>query len=489
MVNLVNLYRLVELKDDVEISEKYVRYLVNMDNENKYRHNEIVYINQLLNYLDLSIEDADSFFYSYNIPQLNKEMDLIKICNDLCINIEIKSGNVTKEKIARQLVQNNHYLKMLNREVICVTYIADSNEIYLLNKNELIDIISKGDLIQILKDRKGEYVNLDEVFSPKNILVSPLNDTDKFINGNYLLTEYQEMIKNSILLIDRKTTSFVGITGNAGTGKTLLTYDIAKHMSKYSKVLIIHGGNLCDGHKYLDKKLSNIDIYSAKYFRYKKIIGYDLIVLDEAHRIYTTLINKVIEYIEESNCMCLFCYDEKQTLSKSEIRRDSVKIIKEKVGDKLYKLTNKIRTNKEINNFIYCLQDLNRYKEDYVFNNVKLIYIGNKIKANEYAKYICEVDGYIYITFTSSFYDSNIDYQYSDINTHSVIGQEFEKVCMLLDDNFMYIDGRLTAKTHPNPDYLFEKLLYQGLTRTRSKLLLIVTTKNLLENIFKLLKH
>ena len=121
MVNLVNLYRLVELKDDVEISEKYVRYLVNMDNENKYRHNEIVYINQLLNYLDLSIEDADSFFYSYNIPQLNKEMDLIKICNDLCINIEIKSGNVTKEKIARQLVQNNHYLKMLNREVICVT--------------------------------------------------------------------------------------------------------------------------------------------------------------------------------------------------------------------------------------------------------------------------------------------------------------------------------------------------------------------------------
>ena len=53
---------------------------------------------------------------------------------------------------------------------------------------------------------------------------------------------------------------------------------------------------------------------------------------------------------------------------------------------------------------------------------------------------------------------------------------------MLLDDNFMYIDGRLTAKTHPNPDYLFEKLLYQGLTRTRSKLLLIVTTKNLLEN-------
>ena len=56
-----------------------------------------------------------------------------------------------------------------------------------------------------------------------------------------------------------------------------------------------------------------------------------------------------------------------------------------------------------------------------------------------------------------------------------MIGQEFDKVVMVLDKKFFYGDnGHLYNSAHPNPNYLFGKLLFQGLTRTREKLALVV---------------
>ena len=46
---------------------------------------------------------------------------------------------------------------------------------------------------------------------------------------------------------------------------------------------------------------------------------------------------------------------------------------------------------------------------------------------------------------------------------------------MIMDDTFYYDNNqRLRAKEHPNPNYLYTKLLLQGLTRVREKLALIV---------------
>lgn len=60
-------------------------------------------------------------------------------------------------------------------------------------------------------------------------------------------------------------------------------------------------------------------------------------------------------------------------------------------------------------------------------------------------------------------------------NSHKVIGQEYDNVIVLLDNNFRYSDdGILQAREHPNPDYLFEKLFYQNITRAREKLCIIV---------------
>ena len=73
--------------------------------------------------------------------------------------------------------------------------------------------------------------NIDKLFNPSNYLISPFNSTKKFMEEEYFLTEHQEEIRTNIMkAVDRPTTEFIALTGAAGTGKTLLTYDIAKEL-------------------------------------------------------------------------------------------------------------------------------------------------------------------------------------------------------------------------------------------------------------------
>ena len=60
------------------------------------------------------------------------------------------------------------------------------------------------------------------------------------------------------------------------------------------------------------------------------------------------------------------------------------------------------------------------------------------------------------------------------INSHQVIGQEFDNVVVVITDDFYYYNDVLIAKKHPNPDYLYVKLFYQSATRAKNKLAIIV---------------
>lgn len=78
----------------------------------------------------------------------------------------------------------------------------------------------------------------------------------------------------------------------------------------------------------------------------------------------------------------------------------------------------------------------------------------------------------MYINYTDSAYRfANFDQfdKYCDgNNTHTIIGEEFDRVVMLMDATFYYDEkGILQAIGHPKP-------LYQGLSRTREALTVIV---------------
>ena len=147
-------------------------------------------------------------------------------------------------------------------------------------------------------------------------------------------------------------------------------------------------------------------------------------------------------------------------------------------GIKKYRLTNKIRTNKELASFIERLRDLHSHNIVDDYSSVSIIYANDSAEASILLNNFTQ-NGYAFINYTSSNYHWTSFDCYNSLcngrNTHNVIGQEFENVVMLLDRTFAYDqNGKLRAYEHPNPNYLYRQLLFQGVSRVREKLAIIV---------------
>lgn len=203
----VSLIQLTNLKGNKELSKVFVRYIAGLPPESKYRHQEIKDIALLLRNLELSDDQCSGFIYSYTIPQFNQEFDLLKISVNNVINIELKSGMKSKEEIEKQLKRHEHFLKLLPGAKFLFTYVSSENKLYKLVDGNLYDC-PFGELQSFIASSEPLPIDLDEIFAPKNVLVSPLNDTEKFINGNYLLTDNQENIKKDILNQIRDSSSY-----------------------------------------------------------------------------------------------------------------------------------------------------------------------------------------------------------------------------------------------------------------------------------------
>lgn len=482
----VSLLQLSNLVEEPELSEIFIRYSAGLPSTRQYNHYEINDIAELLNCLTLNVNNCDGFIFGYVVPQLNKEFDLLKITDKCVLNIELKSQPKDKKSIAKQLIQNQHYLKLLNREIHCFTFVSSNKTLYKLEDTKISEA-SFQELKDLCTTNNCDEVDLDKIFAPKNILVSPLNDTERFLEKDYLLTENQENIKKRIIskVNNLDSACFIGLTGKPGTGKTLLLYDIAFELAKNKKVLMIHSGILCEGHTKLEEGIKNLKISSAKSLRQKEINNVDYVLVDEAQRLYEGALDKIERWVVKAKTICIFSYDPDQRVSHSENDRKTVERINDLCGEHKEKLTEKIRTNEELALFINTLMDLNKNKSKTKFSHVKVFYQPSKDIVMETVNSLVK-DGYHYISITPSFYDASLDYQKSDDNTHTVIGQEFDKVCMIMDSNFYYENGILKAKLHPNPDYIFTKLLYQGLTRARSDIAIVITDTELLKNIMVL---
>jgi hypothetical protein len=183
---------------------------------------------------------------------------------------------------------------------------------------------------------------------------------------------------------------------------------------------------------------------------------------------------------------CIFSYDFAQALSKTEVRRNNPERLAKLQDFNEQKLTTRIRTNKEIYSFIRNMMRLyDRPLKPVDYENIDIIYANNMDESDRLSR-IFRKRGYTFITFTPSQYVSNtIDHYSAYVNSHQVIGQEFDNVVLVLDNNFRYSQkGDLEAREHPNPDYLFPRLFFQNISRAREKLCIIVLEN---EDLFKTL--
>lgn len=209
----------------------------------------------------------DGFFVGYSIPQISKEFDLLRFGHNFLLNIELKHIG-TEDKIERQLATNSYYLRAVSSDIYMFTFVAETRKVYTLDKNDKLVETELEDLVGYLERQKViKEVALDTLFAPKQYLVSPLNSTEKFINENYFLTNAQRQIKQEVVsLLNAGKVKTVLIKGTFGTGKTLLTYDIAhEYMKSQQRVIIVHNGRLSDGHLRLRDEYG-WRVYSIKEF-------------------------------------------------------------------------------------------------------------------------------------------------------------------------------------------------------------------------------
>lgn len=144
-----------------------------------------------------SVADLNGFYFGYNIPQIGKELDFLRI-GDCVVNIEIKT-EADEAKVKHQLVQNKLYLSSLNKQVFLYSYVYNEDKLFILDEDDNLLETDFMHLLDTLKNQKDLYQgNIDNLFRAKDFLVSPFNSTDGFLENRYFLTPQQVSIEKEI---------------------------------------------------------------------------------------------------------------------------------------------------------------------------------------------------------------------------------------------------------------------------------------------------
>ena len=426
----------------------------------------------------------DGFYVSYSILQIGKEFDLLRFGDDHILNIEIKSELKVaqkEKKILKQMRQNQYYLHFLNKPIHIFTYV-ENDGFYQYQDDDAVIRVSPEVVVRYMREQVINYsIDPDKLFVPSNYLISPFNSTDSFMQDSYFLTTAQEKVKEETMQELKETPfMFFCLSANAGTGKTLTMYDIAKSFIATKRdVQIIHCGRLNQGHETLrDKYGWNIvsirDISSDKNTISMSVNT--VIFVDESQRIRTKQLSALVEKAVELNVPMFFSFDTKQYLRLGETLDVSEYLAQNYPNVRLSKkrLTNKIRTNKSMASFIANLLEKGKNYNNLDYDCVTVDYFDNAESVKEYIMFLRKL-GWTAITFTTSTCTSD-PYdklkEFGDYNAHDVIGQEFSKVVFVMDNNFSYNGNGKLQVSHSY--YSASGMLYQIVTRVVNELKIVV---------------
>ena len=422
----------------------------------------------------------ENYYIGYKIAQIDKEFDILRIGENRIVNLELKSQKVDEDKILKQLQKDHYYLSFLDKEIHCFTFVGDTCEFYSYDKaSEKLEPSTAENIIKILCDFKDSKENIDDLFVPSKYLVSPFNNTEKFLNNEYFLTIDQERIKNEILKdIKNNSAKIFSIAGGAGTGKTLLAYDIAKTLiAKGHNTTIVHCASSNQG---IEKLKSDAwDMWEIKELNNfnKEQMKADIFVFDETQRLTTSQIQEAIK----SNKILIFCHDVRQKLNSRDKAEKVVELV-EKSANKLHKISTKIRHNKNIASFIRKFFNLQKISNDvikkYDYKDISFYYATDYSEAKAYIEYL-KKNAWEYIHLTPS--KNNKDKLKKQLflplqsqSAHNVIGQEFNNVVVVITPEFYYNNDKKLAYKDENWHYNPLETLFQAVSRTRKRLKFVI---------------
>lgn len=411
----------------------------------------------------------EGFVFSFRIPQISSEFDLLKISDDAVVNIELKSESVGTRRIGEQLARNRHYLSPLERDVHTFSFVSDTRQLFERGDGGGTHRVDPRRLIEVLGHMGNAYEGqVEDLFRVSNYLVSPLNNAHKFLKGHYFLTNHQAQIRASFLRScahkDGPAPTFM-VYGSAGTGKSLLLYDLARSWEGERPACVIHCGVLCAGHETLNNGQSAFRIISAMRSERADLTAYGSIFVDEAQRMWPSQLKRIVGVAASKSIPLYLSLDRRQVLPHNENAFDIEKAVREMLPHtSAWELSRKIRTNRELVDFIRALFDLRGAERYSHTNHVKVACAQDLASARELVDALRH-EGHQFISLGNVGQDdrspSAVDVPGAP-DPYAVIGQEFDKVVMAVGPSFSLGEQR------------HRQLLYQGLTRARGNIALVV---------------
>ena len=369
---------------NIECLQKLERQLSGRTYFLKMREWELESMKALVRELEVHMQDVHAlrFFYSFQVPRLGKEFDLLQIKNDQIVNIELKSGKVSDEAVRKQLLQNRYYLSVQGKMIQSYTYISSQERLVRLNNHDHIVEADWDQLCLALQRQSKDYEgDIEDLFQAEMYLFSPVTEPERFLNKEYFLTSQQKDIERKILDKIRKVKyGYFWFSGLPGTGKTLLLYDIAMKLSVHQKVCMIHCGETGKEWKILHDRLLRIAFLSdSQLEECPDLKEYSAILVDEAHLLTEEKLHVILELSEKHPV--IFSSDDEDMISDEEMDRTMIREIEHLPDIQSFHLTNRIRTNAELSSFIQNMMHLPEKRTVRYYPHIQVVYANDEEEA------------------------------------------------------------------------------------------------------------
>ncbi|MCB6544815.1 AAA family ATPase [Blautia glucerasea] len=369
---------------NIECLQKLERQLSGRTYFLKMREWELESMKALVRELEVHMQDVHAlrFFYSFQVPRLGKEFDLLQIKDDQIVNIELKSGKVSDEAVRKQLLQNRYYLSVQGKMIQSYTYISSQERLVRLNNHDHIVEADWDQLCLALQRQSKDYEgDIEDLFQAEMYLFSPVTEPERFLNKEYFLTSQQKDIERRILDKIRKVKyGYFWFSGLPGTGKTLLLYDIAMKLSVHQKVCMIHCGETGKKWKILHDRLLRIAFLSdSQLEECPDLKEYSAILVDEAHLLSVKDLHRILELSEKHPV--IFSSDDEDMISDEEMDRTMIREIEHLPDIQSFHLTNRIRTNAELSSFIQNMMHLPEKRMVRYYPHIQVVYANDDEEA------------------------------------------------------------------------------------------------------------
>ena len=369
---------------NIECLQKLERQLSGRTYFLKMREWELESMKALVRELEMHMQDVHAlrFFYSFQVPRLGKEFDLLQIKDDQIVNIELKSGKVSDEAVRKQLLQNRYYLSVQGKMIQSYTYISSQERLVRLNNHDHIVEADWDQLCLALQRHGKDYEgDIEDLFQAEMYLFSPVTEPERFLNKEYFLTSQQKDIERRILDKIRKVKyGYFWFSGLPGTGKTLLLYDIAMKLSVHQKVCMIHCGETGKEWKILHDRLLRIAFLSdSQLEECPDLKEYSAILVDEAHLLSVKELHRILELSEKHPV--IFSGDDEDMISDEEMDRTMLREIEHLPDIQSFHLTNRIRTNAELSSFIQNMMHLPEKRMVRYYPHIQVVYANDDEEA------------------------------------------------------------------------------------------------------------